>query len=354
MLSTINSSYSVENPYKKANKPATMQKNNALVTFRANDTLKTAENEGGEKFKPVRSFAKGLITPIEEVLQAIIEKPAQTALLVGLTAAVVKCIKPVRLVLSGLIAGYGSYKVGSGLYNARKELKEGNNAGANKQVERFGEGLFDVGLSSISLSRSVAAIKQTNDAVKAATEGGKTLTNAQKVYTALTWPADKEAVTKLGQGKNVQDALKLVGTEGWQAIKDFKNGVQRNVSGGVKTFADKIKSGQLKQDILGVTGKIKNFFKDIDYKNLSKITVYTERVEDLLNETMDTLNQDALDVVTFIDSVREEPDSLVAIKELRRRGKLDQVAEAVTKTIGDNQYQEVRVEDKIKPVRKKD
>ncbi|MEW5821714.1 MAG: hypothetical protein AB1782_16085 [Cyanobacteriota bacterium] len=353
MLSTVNSSYQV-NQIPKRNQQTRQNSNTQLVSFRATDGKdELVVREDTAKFKPVTSFAKGLIRPIKEVAQAIIEKPAQSALVIGFTAAIVRCVKPARLLLSGLVAGYGSYRIGSGLLNARKELKAGDKEQANKSIENVGEGVFDVSLSAISINKSIAAIKETKAAVKAATQGGKALTTAQKVYTALMFPAKSADVTKLKDGATVKDALKLVGTEGWQAIKDFKNGVQGKVTEGVTKTADSIKSGQLKTDILKVTGKVKNFFKDINFKNLGQLAVYAERLEDTAVDAINTLEKmDGVDLINLIDSVREEPDSLVALKELKRRGKLDPVAEQITRTIGNNRYQEVEVKDKYGPISK--
>jgi hypothetical protein len=114
------------------------------------------------KYKPFRSFAKGLVDPILSVGKFIINEPVKAGLYLGATLL---AMQQLPILATGLAVGmcaFGGYQVVSGIGQLFSGLRKGDANKTNAAAEQLGRGVFDV---AVTYSGAIKGVKALGSAV---------------------------------------------------------------------------------------------------------------------------------------------------------------------------------------------
>lgn len=159
------------------------------------------------------SLIHGFVQPIKDIVTAVIKAPIPSALILGVTAAGMRCSKLFGTVLTMGICTYGAAKMGISSIKAlkaintekTKDLTDRDYSKANAQISEFGEGVFDVALTANSAAKGAVSLVNTAKAVTTA----KTATMAQKVLAVIKQAETPEAILSLPKtSKGAMNAFK--------------------------------------------------------------------------------------------------------------------------------------------------
>ncbi|MGD9580242.1 MAG: hypothetical protein AB7V50_02625 [Vampirovibrionia bacterium] len=289
----------------------------------------------------VTSIAKGIVKPIGDIVEAVVNSPLATGLIVATTAAAIHFIPVLGTALAIGVCGFGAFQMGAGLVKGIKEAKaqkgqeEKDYSKANVQFSRIGEGLFDVALTANAAIRGVKQLQGTvsaiSEATAAATQEGKTINFAQKLYAVL-----KQAQTRaqvMNAPKQVDTVFSKIAQEGKAEFELLKS------SGKIKKTTKDLK--EIIEKVID-PGKKAQLVKLLD--DLSSVTSKSEQASKITSEITSLLNAEKISgtettrILEIIDASREQPAVLAVLKSAMKTGTVDDAYKALNKVIGANRY----------------
>lgn len=300
-----------------------------------------AKEVKGEELAVLKNIGNGIIKPIKDIIKAVVNSPLATGLVVATTAATIHFLPVVGTALAVGICAYGAYEMGAGLINgvkaakAQKGAEEKDYTKANKQFERLGEGIFDFALTANAALKGIKQLQGTvsaiSEATAAATQEGKTINFAQKLYAVLKQSQTRAQVLKAP--RKVDTVFSRIAQEGKAEFELLRN------SGKIKKSTKDLK--EIISKILDPAKKDK-LIQLLD--DLSEVTHASERAIKITAEITKLLQAEKITgvetsrILEIIDASREQPAVLAVLKSAMKTGTVDDAYKALNKVIGANRY----------------
>lgn len=314
----LSNNYNTYNSQVKLNNnPLTGQKQ--MVSFTGKDDDKEKPKV---ELSVIPSLVKGFVQPIKDIFAAVIKAPLPSALILGVTAAGMRCSKLFGTVLTMGICAYGTVKMGTSSIKTlkaintekAKDVKDRDYSKANEQIGEFGEGVFDVALTANSAAKGAVSLVNTAKAVASA----KTATVAQKVLAVIKQAETPEAILSLPKtGKGAMSSFKQ------ESLKEF--GKLSNILTGkskVKTTELSKEMSEMLKNAEGNKEKILQGLRTIS-ENLKEGSASKNQINNLIKglgtENLSTANLQQIDrILAGIESASELPGGVRVLREVMK------------------------------------
>ncbi|MGD9580241.1 MAG: hypothetical protein AB7V50_02620 [Vampirovibrionia bacterium] len=323
-------------PAVKTNNNTALNQKQSMVSFTGQDKEKPQV-----KLSVLPSLAKGFMQPIKDIVSAVIDAPLSSALILGVTAAGMRCSKLLGTALTVGICGFGAVKMGASSIKAVKAIKEEkakdvtdrDYTKANHQIGEFGEGLFDVALTANSAVKDAVSLYNSAKAVAAA----KTATIAQKVFGIVKQVETPEAIIELPKtSKGILNKFKKESVKEFGKLTDIVTGNSRGkttkLSQEISELLKNTDANSSKESIINGLRSLSENLKD-GSKTKGQINSLLESIGKEGITKLSATNIQQIDrILAGIESANELPGGVRVLREvMKSTNKADDVGKVITK-----------------------